>query len=90
MIVHPPVSEASLVPYTVTEVPGELPTGGEPTLGVKLVIVGGVARARAGAMRDEIGINSAEVKSNSTRYMELGLRLVNSTHATLNRRARII
>lgn len=89
MIVHPPVSEASLVPYTVTEVPGELPTGGEPTLGVKLVIVGAVV-ARAGAMRDEIGINSAEIKSNSTRYMEVGLRLVNSTHAPLNRRARII
>ena len=87
-MVHPPVSKASFVPVTITEVPGEIPTGGEPTLGVKPVIFGAVV-ARAGTMRDETGINSAEVSSSNATNEELILAVANSTHALLNQRLRI-
>jgi len=98
VIVHPPVSRASFVPVTITEVPAEyqeslgVPTGGEPTLGVKPVMVGGVGRvvARTGTKRDEIGINSADASSKNTTNEEPILVVVNSGHALLNRDVRII
>jgi hypothetical protein len=65
------------VPVMVTKSPTMEPVGGEPLV----VEITSSTAWTVGVMTDETDTRSAEVTSNSARYIEPGLRLVNSTHA---------